>query len=125
MEKPLKLNGTEDTPQIIFDRDNNQFTIRGRSLPEDSSEFYRPVIAWMEDYSKNPNPYTELNVNLDYFNSSSIKQLLVLFMLLENIIKLEKEVNIVWCYSKDDDIMEIKGKEFKSMLDIPFEMNVC
>ncbi len=124
MEKPLKLKATEDTPKIVFDRAKSEFSISGRSLPEDASEFYRPVIAWMENYVQYSKPYTEFRISLDYFNSSSIKQMLVLFMLLEEIIKKGKEVKIVWCYNDDDELMEIKGREFKSMLNVPFEMDI-
>ena len=124
MEKPLHLKGTEDTPLVIFDRSRNEFSISGRSLPEDSSEFYRPIIAWMTGYIQQPNPYTELRINLDYFNSSSIKQILAIFILLEEVIRSGRKAKVIWCYSKGDDLMEIKGQEFKNMLSIPFELTV-
>ncbi len=124
MEKALKLKGTEDTPQIVFDSSNQEFTISGRSLPEDPSEFYRPIIAWMQAYTMQPNPNTELNINLDYFNSSSVKQILALFILLEEVIKSGNKAKVVWFYTKGDDLMEIKGQEFKNMLTIPFELTV-
>ena len=44
----LNLEGTEDTPKIILDKKNGIFEISGRSLPEDSAEFYRPVLEWIE-----------------------------------------------------------------------------
>lgn len=122
MERALKLKATEDTPKIVLDKAKNEFALSGRSLPEDASAFYKPVISWMENYITNPKPYTELRITLDYFNSSSIKQILVIFMLLEELIKSGKEAKVVWCYNEDDELMEIKGREFKSMLNIPFEM---
>ncbi|MGQ0827788.1 MAG: DUF1987 domain-containing protein [Bacteroidota bacterium] len=122
MEKVLKLNATEDTPKVVLNKARNEFSLNGRSLPEDAPAFYKPVISWMENYVKNPNPYTELRIALDYFNSSSIKQILVMFMLLEDLIKSGKEAKVVWCYNEDDELMEIKGREFKSMLNIPFEL---
>ena len=51
----LNLEGTEDTPKIILDKKNGIFEISGRSLPEDSAEFYRPVLEWIEKYSSDPN----------------------------------------------------------------------
>ena len=38
MEK-LELANTEDTPYLLFDKENNKFEISGRSLPEDAFEF--------------------------------------------------------------------------------------
>ena len=124
MEKNLKIKGTEDTPQVVFDKENNKFSLSGRSLPEDPAEFYQPIILWLEDYAKQPNPSTELHINLEYFNSSSIKQILLIFMLLEEIIKTGKEAKIIWHYNEGDDLMEVKGEEFKSMLTVPFELMV-
>lgn len=43
----LNLKGTEDTPTILLDKKNGIFEISGRSLPEDSAEFYTPVIEWI------------------------------------------------------------------------------
>lgn len=122
MEKALKLKATEDTPKIVFDMAKNEFSLSGRSLPEDATAFYKPVILWMRNYMQDSRPYTEFQITLDYFNSSSIKQILVLFMLLEELIKSGKEAKVVWYYNEDDELMEIKGREFKSMLNIPFEL---
>ena len=62
---------------------------------------------------------------MEYFNSSSVKQLLGLITVFEEIVKSGKLAKIIWCYAADDDLMEIKGLEFQSMVDqIPFELKV-
>jgi len=122
MERALKLKATEDTPKVVLDKARNEFSLSGRSLPEDAFAFYMPIITWMEDYIKNPNSDTEFRISLDYFNSSSVKQILIIFMLLEELIKSGKKAKVIWCYNEDDELMEIKGREFKSMLNIPIEL---
>ena len=122
MERALKLKATEDTPTVVFDKAKNEFSLSGRSLPEDATAFYKPVIAWMRHYIKDPRPNTEFRITLDYFNSSSIKQILIIFMLLEELTRSGKATKILWCYNEDDELMEIKGREFKSMLNIPIEL---
>lgn len=122
MEKPLKLNGTEDTPEVILDKNNNTFTFSGKSLPEDALDFYRPVIKWIKEYAQNPNENTELHIKLQYFNSSSVKQIMDVLLLLQEIIKEGKKANVVWFYDKDDELMLTKGQEFKSILSLPFEL---
>ncbi len=123
MEKSIILKGTEDTPEISFNRDANEFKISGRSLPEDAFLFYSPVIEWVRAYVQQPNANSELVVSLDYFNSSSVKQILELFILFDGIIKTGNQAKIIWCYAEGDDLMEIKGIEFQSMLSsIPFEI---
>lgn len=124
MQKPLKLKGTKESPEVSFDREAGQFHIGGRSLPEDAVQFYQPVIAWMKEYTANPLEVTELITHFEYFNSSSIKQMLVLFKSLEVLLDSGKTAKIIWKYDEDDDLMEIKGKEFKRMLKIPFELVV-
>jgi len=124
MQKTLKYKATADTPEIIFDSIKNQFQITGRSLPENTHEFYKPIIDWMNEYSNTPNPSTEMEINLDYFNSSSIKQLLLLFMILEKMQKNGNVVKVIWYYSEDDDLNKIKGKEFESMLNLNFEFRI-
>jgi hypothetical protein len=54
----LNLKGTEDTPTILLDKKNGIFEISGRSLPEDSAEFYKPVIEWINAYGAEANPTT-------------------------------------------------------------------
>jgi hypothetical protein len=124
MENQLKLKGTEDTPEVSFNIDSNKFTISGRSLPENAHDFYRPIVDWLKDYSEKPNSSSELVIALEYFNSSSVKQLLEVMRLFEVIAKTGKETKIIWCYSEGDDLMEIKGLEFHSMLNIPFEFRI-
>ena len=118
----LIINGTEDTPSIEFDPSGNEFMISGRSLPEDAFHFYSPVHEWMKKYSGEPLPETTLKVSLDYFNSSSVKQLLMLFSAFENISRSGKAAKIIWYFPEGDDLMEIKGQEFQSMLNLPFEL---
>ena len=61
----LNLKGTEDTPSIILDKKNGIFEISGRSLPEDSAEFYKPVIEWIKAYSSDSNPGTDFTFKLE------------------------------------------------------------
>ena len=62
----LKINNTEDTPSVILDMDNELFEIAGKSLPEDVNTFYKPVLSWIEEYTRNPAPKTVFNFRLAY-----------------------------------------------------------
>src|SRR5687767_955381 len=72
----LNLEGTEDTPKIILDKKNGIMEISGRSLPEDSTEFYKPVLDWIENYANDPNSSTVFVFKLEYFNTASSKLIL-------------------------------------------------
>jgi hypothetical protein len=113
----LNLEGTEDTPKIMLDKKNGIFEISGRSLPEDSAEFYRPVIEWITNYGKDPNPATEFTLKLEYFNTASSKLILDVLSTLEDI----KGMKILWYFHEDDEDMEEAGQEFSELVEIPFE----
>jgi len=113
----LKLEGTEDTPKIMLDKKNGIFEISGRSLPEDSAEFYRPVLEWIGNYSKDSNASTEFVFKLEYFNTASSKLILDVLSALEDI----KGMKIMWYFHEDDEDMEEAGQEFSELVEIPFE----
>ena len=122
MEKAINIKGTEDTPKVILDIKKEEFEISGRSLPEDAEKFYAPIQKWMESYVKNPCSNTAFTINLEYFNSSSVKQLLRILIQLEQISKAGNKAKITWFYDEDDELMEVRGKEIKGILDMPFEL---
>ncbi len=124
MGASIKLKATEDTPDIILDREKNKFSITGRSLPEDPSEFYQPILTWVKGCVKQPNPHTEFHLKIEYFNSSSVKQIVTILIILSEIIKTGNEIKVIWYYKDGDDLMEIKGKELKSMVSLPFELQI-
>lgn len=113
----LNLEGTEDTPKIILDKKNGIFEISGRSLPEDSAEFYKPVLEWIGNYAGDPNPATEFTFKLEYFNTASSKLILDVLSALEDI----KGMKIAWYFHEDDEDMEEAGEEFSELVEIPFE----
>jgi len=117
----IKINGTEDTPNIVLDAANQVFEISGRSMPEDVAAFYNPILAWLEEYGKNPVPKTNFTFKLTYFNTASSKMLLDIMMKLQNIHEAGKEVLVKWYYPDDDEDMKEAGAEYADIVDIPFE----
>jgi SiaC family regulatory phosphoprotein len=113
----INLEGTEDTPKIILDRNNGIFEISGRSLPEDSAEFYQPILDWLDEYGKNPNPETVFIFKLEYFNTASSKLILDILSKLETI----TNTTINWYFHEDDEDMEEAGTEFSDLVELPFE----
>ena len=113
----LNLKGTEDTPSILLDKKNGILEISGRSLPEDSAEFYKPVIEWINNYAADANPTTEFAFKLEYFNTASSKLILDVLSALEEI----KGMKVTWYFHDDDEDMEEAGQEFSELVEIPFE----
>jgi hypothetical protein len=112
----LNIEGAEDTPKIILDKNNGIFEIAGRSLPEDSVEFYTPIIEWIREYARHPNPTTEFVFSLEYFNTASSKLILDVI----NALSLVEGTSIHWHYQENDEDMREAGEEYKDLVELPF-----
>jgi len=118
--RTLYIKEDESTPIIIMDKDQNIFEIDGISLPEDVVTFYEPLFTWITDYLKEPNLSTNLTIKLSYFNTSSSKVILEILSMFDELIQRGLMVSTSWHYLEMDDDMLASGKEFKSMLKMPF-----
>jgi hypothetical protein len=117
----IKIQGTEDTPKVILDKDTQVMEISGRSLPEDVASFYDPILTWLDEYAQSPNAKTIFNFKLVYFNTASSKLLLDILMKLEEIHEAGHDVVIRWHYPEDDEDMQEAGEEYADIVDVPFE----
>ena len=117
----FQLEPTPKTPKLIFDKTTGRFEISGRSIPENSIEFYKPVISWLDQYIKDPNEQTQLVIKLEYFNTSSSKCLVEILRRLEQLNKTH-DVEVKWCYEEEDEDMQESGEDFKEIIKLPIEM---
>lgn len=120
--EPIHIPGTQKTPTVNFDSANGILEIKGRSIPENSIEFYKPLVDWLDDYAKSPLSTTQVNIQLEYFNTSSSKCILDVFKKLEAVHKGENKVKVKWHYEEDDEDMLEAGEDYQSILKIDFEM---
>lgn len=119
MEK-LNIEGTAKTPFVSFDG-SGKLEMRGRSIPENSIEFFQPLIDWVDAYGKEKPAKVDLDVKLEYFNTSSSKCILDLFKRLE---KMESysEVVINWYYEEEDEDMQEAGEDYASIVQLKFNI---
>jgi hypothetical protein len=117
----LRIEQTDDSPEVILDQEANRFEISGKSLPEDVVDFYQPVLDWLEEYGKDPNPETRFTIKLIYFNTASSKLILDILMIFETLVEEGHRVLIRWLYPSTDDDMQEAGREYEEMVDVPFE----
>lgn len=117
----IKIKGSDDTPNVILDKDNGIFEISGRSLPEDVAAFYEPILDWLEAYAEEPLEKTIFNFKLEYFNTASSKLLLDVLLKLEDMYDDGKDVLVRWHFPDDDEDMEEAGEEYADIVEVPFE----
>jgi hypothetical protein len=118
----ISIEGTPKTPTITMNAETGVVEIKGRSIPENSIEFYKPIVDWLEEYSNSPAPKTLVNVQLEYFNTSSSKCILDVFKKLEVLKKNNNDVVINWYYEEDDEDMLEAGEDYESIIKVPFKM---
>lgn len=118
----ISIEGTPKTPTIKFDPSSGVLELKGRSIPENSIEFYKPVIDVLDKYASSPKPVTNVNVQLEYFNTSSSKCILDLFKKLEAINNNGSAVTINWHYEEDDEDMLEAGEDYQAIINVPFKM---
>ena len=120
--EPIIIEGTPKTPSIKFDTRDGVFEIKGRSIPEKSVEFYKPLNEWLDQYMQTPLDKTVVNIRLEYFNTSSSKCILDVFKRLEAIHRSKHDVVINWFYEEDDEDMLEAGEDYDSIIKVPFKM---
>ena len=118
----ISIEGTSKTPTVLFDSDQGVLELKGRSIPENSIEFYKPIVESLDEYASGPQALTQVNIQLEYFNTSSSKCILDLFKKLEGIHKGGKEVVINWYYEEDDEDMLEAGEDYQAIIKVPFKM---
>ena len=103
---------------------SGKLEISGKSIPENSLEFYKPAFEWLDNYLQSPAPITELKICLEYFNTSSSKCLLDIFRKLETInLSGKSDVKVFWFYDADDEDMMEAGEDYQALVQVPFELN--
>ena len=115
------VDATDDTPKVSLNGDTGIFLIAERSLPENAFEFYQPVIKWLNEYAENPKEETNVNFKLDYFTTSSAKQIIKIFLCLEEI-NSQSKVIVNWYYKKEDVDMYSIGLKYSKLVNVKFNI---
>ena len=69
--KKLYIEPGIKTPQIDLNNFTGELILSGKSIPENAALLYEKVLLWVLEYIKNPQPTTNLRINLEYFNTAS------------------------------------------------------
>ncbi len=117
----LKIEATENSPKIAFDEEKKELIIEGESYPENSFSFYKPVFDWMDTRFKELDRLV-LKLKVSYMNSSSVKCILDIMMLLDDAYLDGKDVKIIWYYEEENSRSLEMAEDFREDLELPFEI---
>jgi len=70
--KSYFTESTPKTPQIDFNQLSGELILSGKSIPENPAKIYEPALNWVKEYILEARPITNLRLNLEYFNTSSL-----------------------------------------------------
>ncbi|MBP5372312.1 MAG: SiaC family regulatory phosphoprotein [Bacteroidales bacterium] len=115
-QEDLKKDKTKRTPQVNFEIENQKFEISGVSYPEDAENYYSEIEKWIFDNSEYisdmQNPV--LKIDLDYFNSISLKNIT---RTIKDLLAANKDgFTVNWYYDADDEISHEEGVQMSEIL---------
>jgi len=100
--KNLIIEATNSTPAVVF-KEEGKLSIEGRSLPENTINFYQPLIEWASNFNARE---VKLDISMEYLNSGSTKKLLELLKVFDANNQI-KTFYVDWHYDhEDEDILE-------------------
>ncbi|WP_424964375.1 DUF1987 domain-containing protein [Ekhidna sp.] len=117
--KPIKLQATRVTPAVLLDPSRGVFKMYGRSSPENSMQFYEPILSALSNDIHGDK--VDVRIKMEYFNTSSSK---CIYDILKEVKRLEakgKRVMVRWYYDEDDEDMLEAGEDYSDLLDLPFK----
>jgi hypothetical protein len=131
MAEKIVLEPTNYTPKIDLDPSKQKFEFSGVSRPEDTYEFYEPLLTWVENYVNEVLEKYEQNKLLNetfiiafdfkYMNSSSSKYIFQIISNFKKLFNKRLNVNIFWYYDDLDDQILEDGEDFSEIINIPFK----
>lgn len=117
MIEPLIIEQTESTPLIQVYPDQNKILLSGESFPENVVVFYEPFFKYLNNLKEQKIEQLSIDIQLIYFNSSSVKILMNMFDILEEMSGNGSDVTVNWYYIEDDDSMLEFGEDFSEDLE--------
>ena len=113
----IYIDGTNRTPFVSMDSSGN-FRIRGRSIHENPSKFFEPILKWVDSYLLVPRQTVVFDIELEYFNSGSSRYILdILRILME---KPTTRLIVNWYYEEGDEDLLERGQYYESILNTRF-----
>lgn len=116
----LNIEESIVSPRTVLDKERGVFEIMGNSYMSNPVGYYDAVLNWLNCYVRDPLPYTRFVFNLEYANSTTKKLLYDIISKLAELPKQNKQLEVVWYYSEDDEDMIDTGRHFEKCMKFPF-----
>jgi hypothetical protein len=119
--EPIDIQQTSSTPLIHFDPLANILYISGESYPENSFDFFEPVIAWLK-VAVTELLEISLEIAITYMNSSSTKCTFDIIDIMEDAYERGVKTSIIWRYDRENPRSYEMAEDFREEVTFPFEI---
>ena len=116
----LTIQASQSTPSVATDWDEGRLVMEGDSYPENSFEFFQPLIAWLESYLGQPEGRLSLEICLAYLNTSSVRVMMDILDMLEESFQAGRQVDLVWFYEAGNERIAELAEEFREDCTFPY-----
>lgn len=113
--KELKIEEKHNAPEIDFNQVSGELILKGKSIPENATRVYQPVVSWVKEYIMEAPEQTNFHINLIYFNTASSIWIARLIKLLSTIDDHEKLL-IIHLYFHIEEYDEMIDEDIKDAI---------
>lgn len=118
----LEIEPTKSSPFVRFDPNNGVMEIGGESYPENSHEFFGPLLTWIADFLESEPRDALFKVTLTYMNTSSIKYMIEILDRLESAHGSGSSIKVEWYCDADNERTLETVEELQEDFTMPFEV---
>jgi len=125
MSFKLERAKTKTTPYILIDEEKGYMCFEGESYLEDIVSFFMEINEWLKGYLASDFAEFTFDCALEYFNSSTTKQIYNMLRLMDEAAS-GKKVTVNWIVAHEDDDMLIEsGEDYRDeMENLEFNINI-
>ena len=113
MSFKLERERTKTTPYVLIDEEKKYMRFEGESYLEDIVGFFKEINDWLREYLTSDFTAFTFDCALEYFNSSTTKQIYNILRLMD-VNAPGKKVTVNWIVADEEDEMLIEcGEDYK------------
>ena len=119
----LFITASANSPFVHF-RKTGGMEMSGKIILDQNAEFWSQLFSWIDDYKNILSSKTTVNLQIDYLNTSSLKELNKFLILITSLKSEDSELNIFWHYNESDIYMKEIGFELSKQSGFNFQMKI-
>ena len=119
----LFITASANSPFVHFKK-TGEMEMSGKIILDQNAELWSQLFSWIDDYKNVLSSKTTVNLQIDYLNTSSLKELNKLLILITSLKSENSELNIFWHYNESDIYMKEIGFELSKQSGFNFQMKI-